>query len=134
MLGADGVVVGTRLWAAAEALTPQPMVDRALAASGDATVRTRALDALRGVDWPSEFSFRVMRNSLTEAWAAREADAFAARGSLREAWQDARMRGDLDVIPPVAGEAIGLIHAREAAAVLVARMGDEAAHLLGRTA
>lgn len=134
MLGADGVVVGTRLWAAAEALTPQPMVDRALLATGDATIRTRALDALRGVEWPTEFSFRVMRNPLTDTWAAREADAFAARGSLREVWQDARARGDLDVIPPVAGEAIGLIHAREAASVLVARMGDEAARLLGRAA
>jgi NAD(P)H-dependent flavin oxidoreductase YrpB (nitropropane dioxygenase family) len=30
MLGADGVVVGTRLWASAEALTPQAHIEKAL--------------------------------------------------------------------------------------------------------
>lgn len=130
LLGADGVVVGTRLWAATEALTPEPMVTRAIAATGDATVRTRALDALRGVDWPAEFSFRVMRNALTEAWDGREAAAECARGSLRDTWREARQRGDLEVIPPVAGEAIGLIAAREPAAALITRMGDDAARLL----
>ena len=36
-----------------------------------------------------------MRNPLTDTWASREADAFAARGSLRDTWQAARARGDL---------------------------------------
>src|SRR5207249_2088892 len=30
MLGADGVLIGTRFWASAEALTPQAMTDRAV--------------------------------------------------------------------------------------------------------
>src|SRR6185369_254373 len=80
MLGADGVVVGTRFWASEEALTSVAATDRALSVTGDDTVRTRAVDALRGVAWPEEFSFRVVKNKLTEQWTYREAEATAAFG------------------------------------------------------
>jgi nitronate monooxygenase len=132
MLGADGVVVGTRFWAANEALTADPAVARAVAATGDHTIRTKAIDALRGVPWPADFSFRVMRNKLTDAWGSREAEAARAIGSLRDEYQAARLRSDLDVVPAVAGEAIGLLHARESAATLLTRMVSEAAGLLTR--
>jgi nitronate monooxygenase len=105
MLGADGVLVGTRFWAAAEALTPQAMTDRAVRATGDDTVRTKAVDTLRGVPWPEEFSFRVLKNKFTDEWAHREAEAAAARGSLAGAYADARKRQDLDIYLTVAGEA-----------------------------
>ena len=81
MLGADGVVVGSRFWSSAEALTPAAATDRAARATGDDTVRTRSIDALRGVPWPGEFSFRVLKNALTDEWAHREAEAAA---TLRE--------------------------------------------------
>src|SRR5580700_4704157 len=84
MLGADGVVVGTRLWASAEALTPKAHTDNAIGKSGDATIRTKALDALRGAPWPREYSFRVLRNKLTDKWADREAEAFGAFGTMSE--------------------------------------------------
>lgn len=132
LLGADGVVAGSRFWAAQEALTPAAAVARGIAATGDETVRTTALDALRGVPWPAEFSFRVIRNKLTDAWSGREAEATAQRGSLREVYQAARVAGDLDVVPPVAGEAVGLIHAREPAAQILERMVFEAAAALKR--
>jgi nitronate monooxygenase len=76
MLGADGVVVGTRLWASVEALTPKAHTDKAIGASGDSTIRTRVLDALRGYPWPREYSFRFMKNKVTQEWAEREAEAF----------------------------------------------------------
>lgn len=62
MLGADGVVVGTRLWASVEALTPKAHTDKAIGETGDSTIRTKVLDALRGVPWPREYSFRFMKN------------------------------------------------------------------------
>lgn len=130
MLGAEGVVVGTRLWAANEALTPPAAVARAIAGTGDDTVRTRALDALRGVDWPQEFSFRVMRNRLTEAWAGREHEAFVQRGSLHADYEAARARADLDVVATVAGEAIGLLHERGSAGEIVRQLVKGAEHLL----
>ncbi|PYM08269.1 MAG: oxidoreductase, partial [Candidatus Rokuibacteriota bacterium] len=89
MLGADGVVVGTRFWASEEALTPPGATDRAISATGDDTVRTTAIDSLRGVPWPEEFSFRVVKNKFTEQWAHREAEAAAEFGSLAGAYANA---------------------------------------------
>jgi nitronate monooxygenase len=63
ILGADGVVVGTRFWASAEALTKKTHIDKAIAANGDSTVRTKALDALRGIAWPRQYSFRFLKNN-----------------------------------------------------------------------
>jgi nitronate monooxygenase len=134
MLGADGVLVGTRFWAAAEALTPQAMTDRAMRATGDDTVRTKAIDALRGAPWPQEFSFRVLKNKLTDEWAHREAEAAAARGSLAGAYAKARERQDLDIYLTVAGEATGLLRDRPSAGSIIANMVAQAESLLKRGA
>ncbi|MEN9727470.1 MAG: hypothetical protein RL434_1836, partial [Pseudomonadota bacterium] len=130
MLGADGVVIGTRLWAADEALTPAAAVARAIAGTGDDTVRTRAVDALRGVAWPRDFSFRIMRNRLTDTWAGRESEALANPGLLRADYEAARSRADLEMVATVAGEAIGLVHARGAAGAIVTSLVDEAERCL----
>ena len=108
------------------------MVERAIAGTGDDTVRTTAVDVLRGVDWPPEFSYRVMRNRLTDEWAAREAEAHAAFGNLREAYARARAANDLDMVATIAGEAIGLIHDRPSAASIVESMAAQAKELLAR--
>jgi nitronate monooxygenase len=134
MLGADGVVVGTRFWASAEALTPAPALERALRATGDDTVRTKAIDALRGVPWADEFSFRILRNRLTEQWAHREAEAAAAFGSLTDAYAAARVRHDFDTVAVVAGECVGLINDRPGAASIVEAMATQAQALLTRGA
>jgi nitronate monooxygenase len=126
MLGADGVVAGTRFWASEEALTPAAASDRGRRATGDDTVRTKAIDALRGVPWPDEFSLRVVKNTLTEQWADREADAAAAFGSLAAAYAEARSRQDFDVVVTVTGECIGLIGDRPRAASIVERMVTQA--------
>ena len=130
MLGADGVLVGTRFWASAEALTPQAMMDRAVRASGDETVRTKAIDALRGVPWPQEFSFRVLKNKFTDEWAHRETEAAAARGSLASAYAEARKQQDLDMYLTVVGEAAGLLHDRPSAASILENMVTQAEALL----
>ncbi|HEX8766051.1 MAG TPA: nitronate monooxygenase [Candidatus Acidoferrum sp.] len=130
MLGADGVLMGTRFWASAEALTPQAMIDRAARATGDDTVRTKAVDALRGVSWPQEFSFRVLKNKFTDEWAHRESEAAAARGSLASAYAEARARQDLDMYLTVVGEAIGLLQDRPSAASIIENMVGQAEALL----
>ena len=134
MLGADGVLVGTRFWASAEALTPDAMIDRAVCASGDDTVRTKAIDALRGVPWPEEFSFRVLKNKFTDEWAHREAEAAAARGSLAGAYAEARKQQNLDMYLTVVGEATGLLHDRPSAASIIEGMVSQAESLLKRGA
>ena len=135
MLGADGVVVGTRFWASAEALTPEAATDRAGQATGDNTVRTTAIDALRGTPWPAEFSFRVLENDLTKAWAGREAEAATAFGSLKAVYDEARATGDLRTAAVVVGEAVGLVRGRPPAAAIVDSMITEAwARLSGAAA
>ena len=132
MLGADGVVVGTRFWAAAEALTPKLHTDKAIATNGDGTVRTKTFDALRGVPWPREYSFRFLKNKLTDVWGNREEEAFRVAGSLATEYAEARKGNDLDVVPVVAGEAVGLLKDRPSAASIVESMISQATELLRR--
>ena len=130
LLGADGVVMGTRFSVSAEALTPVAATDRVLGATGDDTVRTRALDRIRGVDWPNSYSSRMIRNRLIEQWAGREDEAARMRGSFAAEFQRAREREDFDVATVVAGEAVGLIHDRPTAGEIVSRVVAEAEELL----
>jgi len=134
MLGADGVLVGTRLWASAEALTPKTHTDKAIGVTGDATVRTRALDALRGVPWPREYSFRFLKNGLTDQWNEREPEALRQFGSLSEEYAQARVRNDLDMVAVTCGEAVGLLKDRPPAESIVKSMAAQAAHILRKGA
>ncbi|HEX5822832.1 MAG TPA: nitronate monooxygenase, partial [Candidatus Limnocylindrales bacterium] len=53
-LGADGVVVGTRLWASDEALVHPNLQAAVVSASGDETLRSHVIDILKGYDvWPA---------------------------------------------------------------------------------
>ena len=130
ILGADGVVVGTRLWASSEALTPKAHTDKAIGMTGDSTIRTKVLDALRGVPWPKEYSFRFLRNKMADEWADREGEAFGAFGTLSEKYAQARAENDLDTVAVVCGEAVGLLRDRPTAESIVKSMAAQAADLL----
>jgi len=130
MLGADGVVVGTRFWASSEALTPKSHTDKAIAMTGDSTIRTKTLDALRGVPWPKEYSFRFLRNKLTDEWAGREDDAFRAFGTLSEKYAEARAKYDFETVAVVGGEIVGLLEDRPPAGEVVNSIVIQAANLL----
>jgi nitronate monooxygenase len=130
MLGADGVVVGSRFWASAEALTPQAHTDKAIAVTGDSTVRTKVLDALRGTPWPREYSFRFLKNKLADEWANRENEAFSVFGTLSEQYAEARARHDLQTEAVVCGEVVGLLRDRPTAESIVRSMVADAEKLL----
>jgi nitronate monooxygenase len=89
---------------------------------------------LRGVPWPQEFSFRVLKNKFTDEWANREGEAVASRGSLAGAYAEARKRQDLDMYLTVVGEATGLLHDRPSAASIIRDMVAQAESLLKRGA
>lgn len=126
MLGADGVLVGTRFWAAAEALSPKGHQLRAVERDGDSTLRTNSVDVVRQLDWPEGFSIRVGRNAFTDRWHGRETDLRAALAEEAPSYQAALAAGDPERSAPVYGEAAGLIHAIEPAGEIVARMVREA--------
>ncbi|MDZ7710268.1 MAG: nitronate monooxygenase [Roseovarius sp.] len=68
MLGADGVLIGSRLWASREAQVSEAMTDAAIAATGDETIRSTVMDAARGLRWPARYTARVLRNPITDRW------------------------------------------------------------------
>jgi nitronate monooxygenase len=128
MLGADGVLVGTRFWASEEALTPAAATDRGIAATGDDTVRSKAIDAVLGMPWPEEFSFRLIRNAFTDEWARPQKDA--AFGSAAASYAEAKSRKDFSRLAIVAGECIGIIRDRPPAARIIDAMMAQANGLL----
>lgn len=125
VLGADGALAGTRFWAAAEALVPEGFHAAALAASGDATLRSSAPDAARLLDWPAPFTIRTLRSGFTGRWAA-DPDGLRRDGQARAAWGQAQAAGDAEGGTPVAGEAVGLIRDITPAAEILTRLSEEA--------
>jgi nitronate monooxygenase len=84
MLGADGVLVGSRFWASEEALVPKSFQAAAVAATGDDTIRTTVVDVARKIDWPQPFTARVLQTRFTTRWhGARVRSANRARWRAR---------------------------------------------------
>ncbi|HXT05762.1 MAG TPA: nitronate monooxygenase [Roseiarcus sp.] len=127
LLGADGVLIGTRLWASAEALVHRRHHEAIIAADGDATIRTRVADIARQLAWPSGFTARIRRNAFTERWSGDEAllEANVAAESVR--YRQASAEGDPDNAAVWFGESAGVIAAIEPASIILEGMARQAA-------
>jgi nitronate monooxygenase len=133
MLGADGVLIGSRLVASSEALTPHGFHDAILAADGDATIKTSVIDLVRNYHWPSEFSGRALRNGFVTRWHGREnalTDSSIIASETERYWA-AFTSGDADNAGVFMGEAAGLIHDVQPAARIIEQMVAQAHGLLG---
>lgn len=133
-LGADGVVVGTRFWAAEEALVHRNVQAAGVAATGDDTIRTTVTDIIRQKEWPDRFDIRVVRNAFIDQWHGNEGALIANRDTETARYDAATAAGDASVAGVIAGEALGLIDAIEPAAQIVSRMVHEAVDVLKSTA
>lgn len=131
MLGADGALVGSRLWACAESLAAPGAQHAAVAASGDETARSSIFDILRGKDWPAGYDFRALRNALHRAWEGREAALRAEPAAARAAYAAGVAAGDFSAAHATVGEACGLIGAVVPAGSWIAAATAQAAGLLG---
>lgn len=134
MLGADGALVGTRLWASREALVTEGHHKAILETDGDGTVRTTVADIARQIAWPNGFTARIRRNAFTERWHNREEELAANVAVEGPRYQQASAAGDPDKTGVWFGEAAGLIHDIPSAGELIERMAGEAATLLARRA
>jgi nitronate monooxygenase len=130
MLGADGVLVGTRLWASNEALVKPRHHDALVQAGGDGTLRTNIPDIVRQLDWPSGFTARIRRNAFTRRWHGNEQALRAALDEEGPRYRAAAEAGDPEDTAVWFGEAAGLIDRIEPAAAIVERIGAEAAALI----
>jgi nitronate monooxygenase len=126
MLGAEGVLVGTRFYATEESLAHPAAKARLVAGSGEETVRTTTVDIVRGLDWPEEFTGRAIRNPFIDAYHGAEARLAAAAAQEQPRYTRAVAEGDFSVACIFAGEAIGLIDDVAPAGAIVARMAAEA--------
>jgi nitronate monooxygenase len=129
MLGADGVMMGTRFFAAAEALGPASAKARLVKASGDETVRTQVFDLARGFDWPTGFTGRVLHNDFSQRWH-RDTDGLRARINRERARYEAVAADDFATRVVHAGEVVDLITSVKPAAEIVAETVAAAARLL----
>lgn len=132
MLGAQGVLMGTRFYAATESLGHQWAKERLVAARGSDTRRTRVFDVVRQYRWPVPYTGRALRNAFLERWDGREEDLTAALDTEILAFRAAVREGDFDTAMVWAGEAVDLISDVAPAAELVRRIDAEAEECLRR--
>jgi nitronate monooxygenase len=130
MLGADGVMVGTRFYATQEAMGPLAAKERIVAASGDKTIRSILFDIARRNVWPAPYTGRVLRNEFSERWRGREAELMQHQADEAARYEHARDAGDFDTAAVIAGECVDMISDIPPAAEVVDRMVKEASALL----
>ncbi|MFA7665030.1 MAG: nitronate monooxygenase [Burkholderiaceae bacterium] len=130
MLGADGVLVGTRLWASHEALVAERHHEAIVATDGDGTLRTTVPDIARQLQWPRGFTARVRRNAFTQRWHGHEEELRRQIAVEGPRYRQAFAAGHPDDTAVWFGEAAGIIHAIEPAGAIVERMASQAAQRL----
>jgi nitronate monooxygenase len=134
MLGAEGVLMGTRFYASEEAQAHPAAKERVLAATGDNTVRSIVFDISRQNIRPEPYTGRVLSNAHAKRWLGRETELKERVTVEAQRYREARERGDFDVAAVIAGEAAGLIHDLPSAGEVVERVVREAEALLFRGA
>ena len=134
MLGAAGVLMGTRFYATAEAAGAEAAKERIRRASGDDSVRSIVFDISRRNVWPAPFTGRCLRNAHLERWFGREVELLRNQEVEAARYAAAREQGDFDVAAVIAGEAAGLVREILPAREVVERTVREAAALLSRGA
>lgn len=134
MLGAAGVLMGTRFYATAEAAGADGAKQRIRRASGDDSARSIVFDISRRNVWPAPFTGRCLRNAHFERWFGREVELLRNQEAETARYAAAREQGDFDIAAVIAGESAGLVREILPAREVVERTVREAAALLARGA
>jgi nitronate monooxygenase len=132
MLGAEGILMGSRFLFSSEILLSPKLQDAMLEADGDATIKTRALDVVRNYDWPREITGRALRNKFVNEWHDRDAELAVPATQAREfkRYTGARDSGDPDNTGLFLGEAVGLMDDVRPAAEIIERIVQQAERAL----
>lgn len=131
MLGADGALVGSRLWATEQSLAAASAKQAAVEASGDDTARSGIFDILRSKKWPEQYDFRAIRNELHRKWEKRIDELRSSPAAAIEDYLDGVRSEDYDRAHITVGQDIGLINAVLPAEQVIDSITREAAGLLG---
>jgi nitronate monooxygenase len=131
MLGAAGVLVGTRFLASAESLVSPNAKRLLIDSTGESTVRTSVFDIVRGRAWPAPYTGRVIRNEFFESWSGRDTGLAGDRAQAARAYAEGQKRDDPATVVLHAGEALDLIGDIPPAQEIVERIARDAERLLG---
>ncbi|HEX4893680.1 MAG TPA: nitronate monooxygenase [Hyphomicrobiaceae bacterium] len=129
MLGAAGVLVGTRFYATVEAAGAHVAKQAIVDASGDRTIRSILFDIARRNVWPSPYTGRVLQNEFSERWRGREAELMQRPDEMTR-YAEARAAGDFRTAAVIAGEGVDLVADVPPAGEVVRRMVREAEGLV----
>jgi nitronate monooxygenase len=132
MLGADGVLVGSRLWATTESLAAQGAKAQATHTNGDGTARSQVFDILRRKNWPAPYDFRAIRNNLHRTLESDIASFKANPDAARVDYDAGVIAADFSRAHATVGEAVGLIADVPSANDVIARMTQQAQSLLAK--
>ena len=130
MLGAEGVLMGTRFYASSEAAGATEAKNRIVAASGDHTIRSILFDIARDNVWPAPYTGRLLENEFTARWRGREAELMQNQESEASRYSTARSTNDFNTAGVIAGEAVDLVTEILPAAEIVERTATEASRLI----
>jgi nitronate monooxygenase len=130
MLGAAGVMLGTRFYASVECEGPEEGKKRICAAASGNTVRSIIFDISRNNVWPAPFTGRCLINDHARRWMGREVEMIQNVAAIAAEYAAANAAGNFDVAAVIAGEAVGLIHDIPPAAEIVERIATEADQIL----
>ena len=130
MLGADGVLMGTRFYASNEAAGNAAAKERIVAAGGDNTFRSILFDIVRRNVWPAPYTGRLLLNNFSTRWRGRETELLQQQEQEAARFDEARAAGDFDTAGVIAGEAVDLISEILPAAEIVERTVKEGSRLL----
>jgi len=130
MLGASGVLLGTRFYASQECDGPEEAKRRICAATSGNSVRSIIFDLSRNNVWPAPFTGRCLINDHARRWMGREVELMQNVQAVAADYAAARAAGNFDVAAVIAGEAVGLIHDVPPAAEIVDRIVTEAGQIL----
>jgi len=130
LLGAEGVLVGTRFYASTESLAHPKAKAHMTVAQGDDTLRTTTIDVVRDIPWPTNFTVRVLRNEFVDRWHGAETELRAAQAQEMARYQAAVALGDFTTAGVLGGEAMGLFDTVLPAGEILDRMVEEAERAL----
>ena len=131
MLGAEGVLLGTRFLATPEAPLPDAYKEAIVHSDGHDTLLTELPDVIAGQVWPGAFA-RVLRTQFIQEWLGREGEVRQRRIELLQRIQRAREQGDVDNGTLLIGQDAGLIDSIEPAGSIVERVVRDAETILRR--
>ena len=130
MLGASGVLLGTRFYASQEADGADEAKKIICAAQSGSSVRGIIFDLSRNNVWPSPFNGRCLINDHVRRWMGREVELLQNVDAVAAEYAAAKAAGNFNIAAVIAGEAVGLIHDIPPAAEIVDRIATEAEQIL----